>query len=45
VFGRYWAAIILIATAGVIVYSAALVALGGVRLSDYKAYSRNRKSF
>lgn len=44
-FDRYWAAVILIATGGVVVYGAALVALGGVRLSDYKAYSRNRKSF
>ncbi len=44
-FGRYWAAVILIACAGLAVYGVALVALGGVRLSDYKAYSRNRKSF
>ena len=44
-FGRYWAAIIMIASAGVAIYGAALVTLGGVRLSDYKAYSRNRKSF
>lgn len=44
-FGRYWAAVIVIAIGGVIAYAAALIALGGVRLSDYKAYSRNRKSF
>ncbi|MCB2096328.1 MAG: murein biosynthesis integral membrane protein MurJ [Parvularculaceae bacterium] len=44
-FDRYWAAVILIAGAGVLVYGGALLALGGVRLSDYKAYSRNRKSF
>lgn len=44
-FGRYWAAVIAIAAAGIVLYGGALVALGGVRLSDYKAYSRNRKSF
>ena len=44
-FDRSWAAVILIACAGIGVYGAALIALGGVRLSDYKAYSRNRKSF
>ncbi len=42
---RHWAAVILIAVGGVVVYGAALLALGGVRASDYKAYSRNRKSF
>lgn len=44
-FNRHWAAVISIASAGVGIYGIALVALGGVRLSDYKAYSRNRKSF
>lgn len=44
-FGRYWAAVIVIAIGGVIAYAVALIALGGVRLSDYKAYSRNRKTF
>jgi len=44
-FGRYWAAIIAIAVGGVIVYAAALLALGGVRFSDYKAYGRNRETF
>jgi len=40
--GREWAAIIAIAACGVIAYGAVLIALGGVRLSDYKAYARNR---
>ncbi|MCB2113273.1 MAG: murein biosynthesis integral membrane protein MurJ [Parvularculaceae bacterium] len=44
-FDRYWAAVIVIAIGGVIAYGATLFALGGVRLSDYKAYSRNRNSF
>lgn len=44
-FGRYWAAVILIAVAGLVAYGIALIGLGGVKLSDYKAYSRNRKSF
>ena len=44
-FDRRWAAVISIACAGIAVYGVALVALGGIRRSDYKAYSRNRKSF
>jgi putative peptidoglycan lipid II flippase len=44
-FGRPWAAVIAIAAMGVVVYGAALIALGGVRRSDYKAYSRNRQRF
>lgn len=43
-FDRSWAAIILIACVGLAVYAAALFALGAVRPSDYKAYSRNRKN-
>ncbi len=42
---RTWAAVILISAAGVVLYGIALIALGGVRMSDYKAYSRNRSSF
>lgn len=44
-WGRYWAAVIMIAATGVVVYGALLLALGAVRLSDYKAYSRNRETF
>ncbi len=44
-FNRYWAAVMIIAVAGLAAYGLALVTLGGVKLSDYKAYSRNRKSF
>jgi putative peptidoglycan lipid II flippase len=44
-FGRSWAAVFAIAIGGVTVYGAALLALGAIKLSDYKAYSRNRNSF
>lgn len=44
-FNRRWIVVIAIAIGGVALYGAGLIALGGVRLSDYKAYSRNRKSF
>lgn len=44
-FDKHWMSVIVIAIAGVIAYGAALIGLGGVRMSDYKAYSRNRKSF
>lgn len=40
--GRTWAAVVLIACAGVLAYGIALVGLGGVKVSDYKAYSRKR---
>ncbi|MEL6369952.1 MAG: murein biosynthesis integral membrane protein MurJ [Pseudomonadota bacterium] len=36
-FGKSWLAVIALVTGGGIVYGAALMALGGVRLSDYKA--------
>jgi putative peptidoglycan lipid II flippase len=42
---RDWAVVMAIAGAGVVAYGAALIGLGGVKLSDYKAYSRNRKTF
>lgn len=44
-FGRQWIAVILIAVLGVALYGALLLGLGGVKLSDYKNYSRNRISF
>lgn len=44
-FGRHWVAVMAVAIAGVVSYGIALFALGGVRLGDYKAYSRDRKSF
>jgi putative peptidoglycan lipid II flippase len=44
-FGRSWAAVFAIAIGGVTVYGAALLALGAIKMSDYKAYSRNRNSF
>ncbi len=37
--GREWIAVIVLAAAGAAVYGLALVILGGVRWSDYKAYS------
>jgi putative peptidoglycan lipid II flippase len=43
-FDRDWIAVVLIATVGAIAYFAALLALGGVKLSDYKAYARRRPS-
>ncbi|MEZ5917466.1 MAG: lipid II flippase MurJ [Parvularculaceae bacterium] len=43
-FNRYWLGVVMIAVAGLFVYIALLLALGGVRLSDYKAYARNRAS-
>ncbi len=43
-FDRYWLGVVAIAITGLFVYSALLLVLGGVRLSDYKAYARNRTS-
>lgn len=39
---RTWIAVVLIAIGGVAAYGVALLALGGVKLSDYKAYARRR---
>ncbi len=44
-FGREWVAIFLIAGLGVVLYAALILGLGGVRRSDYKAYSRQRDVF
>ena len=44
-FGREWIVVFLIAALGVVLYGAFLVGLGGVKLSDYKAYARNRERF
>ncbi len=44
-FDREWIAVILIAVVGVVLYAALLLGLGGLKLSDYKAYSRNRANF
>lgn len=41
-FGRDWIAVVLISAAGAIVYALAALALGAIRLSDYKAYARPR---
>lgn len=38
-FGRYWIAVIVLVAGGGAIYGAALLALGGVRISDYKASS------
>ena len=43
-FGRLWIVVMLIAVAGMVVYGGVLLALGGVKLSDYKAYARRRPS-
>ncbi len=43
-FNRSWIAVVLIAFFGIAAYGAALLALGGVKLSDYKAYARSRPS-
>lgn len=43
-FGRDWIVVVLIAVLGVFVYGAALIALGGVKRADYKAYARPRPS-
>jgi putative peptidoglycan lipid II flippase len=40
--GRDWIGVIGVAAAGFAVYGLLLVALGGMRLSDYKAYARKR---
>lgn len=42
--GREWIAVALIAVAGLGLYGALSLALGAVRLSDYKAYARRRQS-
>lgn len=41
-FGKEWLAVLGLAALGVALYGALLVALGGMRLSDYKAYGRPR---
>lgn len=41
-FGREWIVVIIISAAGGVVYGLLSLALGAVRRSDYKAYSRNR---
>lgn len=38
--GRDWAGIVLISVLGAVLYGGALLALGGAKLSDYKAYLR-----
>jgi putative peptidoglycan lipid II flippase len=43
--GRDWIAVFIIAGVGLVVYGVLLAALGGVKASDYKAYSRNRQTF
>ncbi|HBK93034.1 MAG TPA: murein biosynthesis integral membrane protein MurJ [Parvularcula sp.] len=45
VFDREWVVIFLIAGLGVALYGALLLGLGGVKLSDYKAYGRKRDVF
>lgn len=45
VFDREWIVIFLIAGLGVAFYGALVLGLGGVKLSDYKAYSRQRDVF
>ncbi|MGE0409016.1 MAG: murein biosynthesis integral membrane protein MurJ [Amphiplicatus sp.] len=42
VFGRDWILILLISALGLFVYVLISLALGAMRLSDYKAYGRNR---
>ena len=44
-FGREWIVIFLVAGLGVALYAALVLGLGGIKLSDYKAYSRQRDSF
>jgi putative peptidoglycan lipid II flippase len=44
-FGREWIVVFLVAGFGVLLYGAFLLGLGGVKLSDYKAYSRDREHF
>ncbi len=41
-FGREWVATLLLAGVGALVYAAALIALGGARLADYKALAGRR---
>ncbi|MEE2693030.1 MAG: murein biosynthesis integral membrane protein MurJ [Pseudomonadota bacterium] len=43
-FGRYWLFVMATAAGGIALYGGLLLALGAVRPSDYKAYSRNRKN-
>ncbi|MBY0421337.1 MAG: polysaccharide biosynthesis C-terminal domain-containing protein, partial [Parvularculaceae bacterium] len=41
-FGRDWIVVVVIAIVGVVGYFTALLALGGLKVSDYKAYARRR---